>query len=109
MEDGDTDGDNHSDRDSDKLGNGIVYAMRMKGRAQGFAFVLLFFCPFSGLFHPSCDKFLGVENLCRRKAAVVVYTLGKNRRICWNEAKIAIILQCRKSKTTRQDNNKKNK
>lgn len=55
------------------------------------------------LFHPSCDKFLGVENLCRRKAAVVVYTLGKNRRICWNEAKIAIILQCRKSKTTRQD------
>ena len=31
MEDGDTDGDNHSDRDSDKLGNGIVYAMRKKG------------------------------------------------------------------------------
>ena len=42
MEDGDTDGDNHSDRDSDKLGNGIVYAMRMKGRAQGFALALLF-------------------------------------------------------------------
>ena len=28
MEDGDTDGDNHSDRDSDKFGNGIVYAIR---------------------------------------------------------------------------------
>ena len=28
MEDGDTDGDNHSDRDSDKLGNGIVHAMK---------------------------------------------------------------------------------
>ena len=25
MEDGDTDGDNHSDRDSDKFGNGIVH------------------------------------------------------------------------------------
>ena len=37
MEDGDTDGDNHSDRDSDKLGNGIVYAMRKERRAQGFA------------------------------------------------------------------------
>ena len=33
MEDGDTDGDNHSDRDSDKFGNGIVYAMR-KGEGR---------------------------------------------------------------------------
>ena len=30
MEDGDTDGDNHSDRDSDKLGNGKLYAMKVK-------------------------------------------------------------------------------
>ena len=37
MEDGDSDGDNHSDGDSDKLGNGIVYAMRKERRAQGFA------------------------------------------------------------------------
>ena len=28
MEDGGAGGDNHSDRDSDKFGNGIVYAMR---------------------------------------------------------------------------------
>ena len=34
MEDGDSDGDNHSDRDSDKLGNGIVYAM-MKRKDKG--------------------------------------------------------------------------
>ena len=32
MEDGDTDGDNHSDRDSDKFGNGIVYAMTVNRR-----------------------------------------------------------------------------
>jgi len=31
MEDGDSDGDNHSDRDSDKLGHGIVYAMSVRG------------------------------------------------------------------------------
>ena len=38
MEDGDTDGDNYSDRDSDKLGNGIVYAMKeKKGELDGFA------------------------------------------------------------------------
>ena len=28
MEDGDSDGDNHSDGDSDKFGNGIVYSIR---------------------------------------------------------------------------------
>ena len=30
MEDSDTDGDNHSDGDSDKFGNGIVYAMKKR-------------------------------------------------------------------------------
>ena len=33
MEDGDSDGDNHSDRDSDKLGNGKLHAMR-KGEGR---------------------------------------------------------------------------
>jgi len=28
MEDGDTDGDNHSDRDSNKFGNGIVHEVK---------------------------------------------------------------------------------
>ena len=37
MEDGDSDGDNYSDRDSDKLGNGKLHAMRKERRAQGFA------------------------------------------------------------------------
>ena len=42
MEDGDSDGDNHSDRDSDKLGNGIVYAMKeMKGEPDGFALLCI--------------------------------------------------------------------
>ena len=31
MEDGGAGGDNHSDRDSDKFGNGIVYAMSVRG------------------------------------------------------------------------------
>ncbi len=30
MEDGGAGGDNHSDRDSDKFGNGIVYALKVK-------------------------------------------------------------------------------
>ena len=34
MEDGGAGGDNHSDRHSDKLGNGIVYAMN-KDRCKG--------------------------------------------------------------------------
>ena len=36
MEDGGAGGDNHSDRDSDKLGNGIVYAMKKKESESGW-------------------------------------------------------------------------
>ena len=44
MEDGDSVGDNHSDRHCDKLGNGIVHALiceqRQKKRANPCGFVL---------------------------------------------------------------------
>ena len=36
MEDGDTDGDNHSDRDSNKFGNSIVYEVETK-KTAGFS------------------------------------------------------------------------
>ena len=36
MEDGGAGGDNHSDRDSDKLGNGIVHAMKTKKGESGW-------------------------------------------------------------------------
>ena len=48
MEDGGAGGDNHSDRDSDKLGNGIVYAMNKR---QGAALAMrlpLVIVPLSG-------------------------------------------------------------
>ena len=36
MEDSDSDGDNHSDRDSNKFGNGIVYALKVKEGESGW-------------------------------------------------------------------------
>ena len=36
MEDGDSGGDNHSDRDSDKFGNGIVHEVETK-KTAGFS------------------------------------------------------------------------
>ena len=34
MEDGGAGGDNHSDRHSDKLGNGELYALKKRGRIR---------------------------------------------------------------------------
>ena len=43
MEDGGAGGDNHSDCDSDKLGNGIVYAMIIEERGVISSLFCLFF------------------------------------------------------------------
>jgi hypothetical protein len=44
------------------------------------------------IIYPSYDKYGGVKNVCRRKAAVVVWTLGEKPKICWNEPKSVITL-----------------
>ena len=48
MEDGGAGGDNHSDCDSDKLGNGKLYALKKRGRirkwVRSLCVVILFFC-----------------------------------------------------------------
>ena len=43
MEDGDSGGDNYSDCHSDKLGNGIVYAMMIEERGLISSLFCLFF------------------------------------------------------------------
>ena len=43
MEDGDSDGDNHSDRDSDKFGNGKLYAMIIEERGVISSLFCMFF------------------------------------------------------------------
>ena len=66
----------------------------------------VFVCPDGGwtpkvrVFYPWCDRFLGVKNECRRKAAVVACISSKKHKNHWNEPKIAITLHRQKEQTT---------
>ena len=57
------------------------------------------FCKFM-IIYPSYDKYGGVKNVCRRKAAVVAYTSSEKHQNRWNEEKIVITLHRQSDKTT---------